>query len=197
MKNITPSNMENSMGAAGDYFDVVIVGCGPGGLASAEILANSDLRVLLLEKNPQIGPKICAGGLTKKCMSLLNLPESFPGKKYQKINYETMYNNSLIDYGENYIQIIDRKELGQWQLAKISDSKIDICTNAQVTKVEKDFIISSFCGLSPVVPTRRPMFFFAQTSAIATVDSGDEKSIIQTGDSEAANRKNYPRVLFR
>ncbi len=46
-------------------FDVIILGAGPAGLACAQALAGSALRVLLLEKNRIIGPKICAGGLTR------------------------------------------------------------------------------------------------------------------------------------
>ncbi len=46
-------------------FDVIIIGAGPAGLACARALAGSSLRVLILEKNETIGPKICAGGLTR------------------------------------------------------------------------------------------------------------------------------------
>ena len=46
-------------------FDVVIIGAGPAGIACAQALAGSSLSVLLLEKNETVGPKICAGGLTR------------------------------------------------------------------------------------------------------------------------------------
>lgn len=46
-------------------FDVIIIGAGPAGIACAQALAGSSLRVLMLEKNESIGPKICAGGLTR------------------------------------------------------------------------------------------------------------------------------------
>ena len=45
-------------------FDVVIIGAGPAGLKCAEQLKNSNLSVLVIEKNKIIGPKVCAGGLT-------------------------------------------------------------------------------------------------------------------------------------
>lgn len=45
-------------------FDVIIVGAGPAGLACAREVAGTQLRVLVVEKNDTIGPKICAGGLT-------------------------------------------------------------------------------------------------------------------------------------
>ena len=45
-------------------FDIIIIGAGPGGLECAIQLNNSNLSVLIIEKNDIIGPKICAGGLT-------------------------------------------------------------------------------------------------------------------------------------
>jgi len=46
-------------------FDVIIIGAGPAGLACARALAGSSLRVLIVEKNETIGPKICAGAITR------------------------------------------------------------------------------------------------------------------------------------
>lgn len=47
-----------------ETYDVIIIGAGPAGLKCAEILGNSKLKVLLIDKKKTIGPKICAGGLT-------------------------------------------------------------------------------------------------------------------------------------
>ncbi|NPV05935.1 MAG: NAD(P)/FAD-dependent oxidoreductase [Syntrophaceae bacterium] len=49
----------------GNRFDVIIIGAGPAGIACAQALAGSRLSVLVLEKNETIGPKACAGGLTR------------------------------------------------------------------------------------------------------------------------------------
>lgn len=46
-------------------YDVIIIGAGPAGIACAQALAGSSLSVLMLEKSETIGPKICAGGLTR------------------------------------------------------------------------------------------------------------------------------------
>jgi geranylgeranyl reductase len=46
-------------------FDVIIIGAGPAGIACAQALAGSSLRVLLIEKNEPPGAKICAGGLSR------------------------------------------------------------------------------------------------------------------------------------
>jgi heterodisulfide reductase subunit A-like polyferredoxin len=44
--------------------DVLIVGAGPAGLSCAKALGDSNLNVLVLEKNKIVGPKVCAGGIT-------------------------------------------------------------------------------------------------------------------------------------
>ena len=49
-----------------DKYDVIIVGAGPAGLSCAEVLAKGGKSVLVLEKNNEVGPKICAGGLTAR-----------------------------------------------------------------------------------------------------------------------------------
>lgn len=56
------------------FFEVIIIGAGPGGLKCAEILGNSSFSVLVLEKNEVIGPKVCAGGLTGKGIKHMDIP---------------------------------------------------------------------------------------------------------------------------
>ena len=58
-------------------FDIIIVGAGPAGLKCAHTLikANNKLKVLVLEKNKDIGPKICAGGLTGKDLQSFSIPD--------------------------------------------------------------------------------------------------------------------------
>jgi geranylgeranyl reductase len=42
----------------------VVVGAGPAGLRAAQVLAERGREVLVLERNVEVGPKTCAGGLT-------------------------------------------------------------------------------------------------------------------------------------
>lgn len=53
------------MGSLGndDRFDVVIVGAGPAGIECAKTLGNSELSVMLIEKDKEVGRKPCAGGV--------------------------------------------------------------------------------------------------------------------------------------
>ena len=123
-------------------FDVIIIGAGPAGLKCAEVLANSKLKVLLLEKNKVIGPKVCAGGLTRKSLEYINLPEALLDYKYKEIKFHTPLNYTLVKSDDFFIYTIDRKNLGQWQLSKIKNFKnIVVKTNIKVTDINNEYII--------------------------------------------------------
>lgn len=125
-----------------ESFDVIIVGAGPAGLKCAETLGNSKYKVLLLEKNPEIGPKVCAGGLTGKDIEYLNLPKKLIDFHYNEIEFHVNNYKFNLKNKNNFAFTIDRKNLGQWQLKKLKNFKnIKIETSAKVSKIEKDFII--------------------------------------------------------
>lgn len=47
--------------------DIAIVG-GPAGLRAAQVLAAAGRDVLVIERQPHVGPKTCAGGLSPKAV---------------------------------------------------------------------------------------------------------------------------------
>jgi geranylgeranyl reductase len=123
------------------YYDVVIVGAGPGGLRCAEFLSKSNKSVLMLEKNEKIGPKVCAGGISRKTRKLLKIPPELIKKTFQNIIFKTNSLESKLKFGEDYMYTVDREELGQWQLKKLDDSGVEIRIGANVTKIEKECLI--------------------------------------------------------
>lgn len=119
-------------------FDVIIIGAGPGGLKCAEILGNSSLSVLLLEKNSEIGPKVCAGGLTGKGIAYLNLPPELVEFRYNRVKLHVNRITSTITSDTDFAFTIDRKEFGQWQLQKLQAfDNVEVRTNARVSEVTK------------------------------------------------------------
>ncbi|MCX6709624.1 MAG: NAD(P)/FAD-dependent oxidoreductase [Candidatus Woesearchaeota archaeon] len=127
-----------------ESFDVIIIGAGPAGLKCAETLGNSRFRVLLLEKNKEIGYKVCAGGLTGKDIECLNLPRNLIDFQYNKIKLHINNASSTVKYKNNFVYTIDRKNLGQWQLKKLKRFRnIEVRTNSRVSKIEKNFIIAN------------------------------------------------------
>ncbi|HAT74269.1 MAG: Monooxygenase, FAD-binding:FAD dependent oxidoreductase [Candidatus Moranbacteria bacterium GW2011_GWF2_36_839] len=126
-----------------ESYDIIIIGAGPAGLNAAKILGDAGRKVLLLEKNSEIGPKICAGGLTRKSIRYLNLPEEIIDYKYNEIIFNSPHFRSSIKFDDIFFYTVDRKNLGQWQLEKINRAFVDVRTNTHVVRIEKDFVITN------------------------------------------------------
>ena len=52
-------------------YDVIIIGCGPSGVAAAKILKQSNVCFCIIDKNKFPREKLCGGGITHKTTSLL------------------------------------------------------------------------------------------------------------------------------
>lgn len=121
------------------FYDIIIIGAGPGGLECAKTLNNSELNILVVEKNPKIGPKICAGGLIVDFnLNLGDIPY-FSSNSYHIIRGNI---DSLIKLkNDKLFKIISRTELGNFQLNRISNSKnISILTNTSVITITNSSI---------------------------------------------------------
>jgi geranylgeranyl reductase family protein len=67
-----PRSPWSTSGRSGDSFDVVVVGGGPGGSATAYHLATGGARVLLVEKATYPRDKVCGDGLTPRAVAALD-----------------------------------------------------------------------------------------------------------------------------
>lgn len=87
-----------------DIFDVIIVGAGPAGSASALYCARHNINVLLLEKEKFPRDKICGDAISGKSMSilheldLLDKAKKLPGAEIVSIVFGSPDNN-LVDIG--------------------------------------------------------------------------------------------------
>lgn len=124
-----------------ESYEVVIVGAGPGGLACARKLSEAGKKVLLLEKNSVIGPKVCGGGVTGKNVDYLNLPEELVDCKLDEISIHTPLQKISVRPKNFFVYTVDRKNLGQWQLGNLKNNSVVIRTNSRVTKIFKDHIV--------------------------------------------------------
>lgn len=98
--------------------DVIIVGAGPGGSATAKHLAGKGYDVALYEKRQEIGaPKRCAEGISLGGLERLNLQ---PPKHCirQGINGAIVIapngKDVEIDYGKEYGYVLERKVFDKW-----------------------------------------------------------------------------------
>ena len=122
-------------------YDVIIVGAGPAGLRCAEILGQSELKVLLLEKDNTFGNKVCAGGITRKDLAILDLPDSLIEHKitHTAIHSRKRSNDTIVP--DPFVFTVNRNELGAWQREQLKTTSVEVLTNSKVTSVEKDHLI--------------------------------------------------------
>ncbi|MFA5746960.1 MAG: NAD(P)/FAD-dependent oxidoreductase [Candidatus Paceibacterota bacterium] len=115
-------------------FDVIIIGAGPAGLECAKQFQGSKLSVLLIEKNKEIGQKVCAGGLT--CLSArFNVPETMI-RIFNEQTISLSGRKSLVKLVFP-IRTVERYDLGQYLLKEIENlENVTVLKEAMVKQVK-------------------------------------------------------------
>jgi geranylgeranyl reductase len=120
--------------------DVLIIGAGPAALRCAEALGDSNLRVLVLEKNSVVGPKVCAGGVTGLAMGE-ELPAGNAVRFYR--HHVVMNGKEMMIHLKHPISMIDRDILGDYQLKRTKRFKnVRIDTNTRVIRLTHDYAVT-------------------------------------------------------
>lgn len=118
--------------------DIVIVGGGPGGLTCARVLAQRGAQVLLLERKPVFGRKVCAGGVTAGGL-LPRLPpdlveRTFPEQElvspWQRVTVRDQQGNAIV-------ATLNREALGSWMAQEAAAAGARLCPGVQVLAVEE------------------------------------------------------------
>ena len=122
-------------------YDVIIVGAGPAGLRCAEILAGSSLSVLLLEKEEQPVYKVCAGGITRKDIAILNLPAHLIERSITSTEITSRLNRSATEAASPFIFTVNRKEFSEYQHSLLNTGKVEVQFHSRVTKVTKEYVV--------------------------------------------------------
>lgn len=116
----------------------VIVGAGPAGLRAAQVLAERGREVLVLEKNEEIGPKTCAGGLSRKAvreLAALHLPDDV-GVRH--LAHASFPREGLVplDPVRAIIRTVARRTLGAFQAAWARAAGAEIRTCTPVSRID-------------------------------------------------------------
>ncbi len=120
-------------------FHTIVIGAGPGGLACARLLALQGLKVLVLEKNSQVGPKVCGGGITWKGL-IQHVPGNLINRSFQHQTIKTNKQKITIKSIEPIISTISREKLGKWMLEQAVNAGVALKTNINVIKVTNQSI---------------------------------------------------------
>ena len=116
-----------------EKFDVVIVGGGPAGLICAERLSKTDLSVILLEKDSIFGDKVCAGGLTRKDLMVIDPPKDILAHIVHDTALHSPSRQSHAHTPVDPIVVtVDRKDLGSWQRSLLDGTSVQVRTNSKV-----------------------------------------------------------------
>jgi len=91
-----------------DYYDVIIVGASISGMEAASELSKTNLSVLVVEREKEIGNKACAHGITGSDLSLL--PKELINSDLQKLTIH--YKDKEVEFPKRgaIISSIDRKK---------------------------------------------------------------------------------------
>ena len=118
----------------------VVIGAGPAGLRAAQVLAESGREVLVLEKNAEIGPKTCAGGLSRKAvreLQALCLPTDVG---LVLLAHASFAREQLVplDARRAVIRTVARRTLGAYQAAWARLAGAEIRTTTPVSRIDLD-----------------------------------------------------------
>lgn len=111
--------------------EVLIVGSGPGGLACATLLARHGVRVVLVERKPVIGPKVCAGGITWHGL-IRRIPQQFIERAFPEQVIVSPWQRVVIRQANPIIATVDRQRLGQWMAGQAVEAGVRIMTGTQL-----------------------------------------------------------------
>ncbi|HEX7048747.1 MAG TPA: NAD(P)/FAD-dependent oxidoreductase [Longimicrobiales bacterium] len=115
----------------------IVVGAGPAGLRAAQVLAEAGREVLVLEKNAEIGPKTCAGGLTTKAVRELEAL-GLPSDAGLPLVAHAAFAGRLVplDPERAVVRTLARRTLGRFQAEWTRAAGAEIRTAAPVSRID-------------------------------------------------------------
>lgn len=122
-------------------YDVIIVGGGPAGLKCAEVLGQTNKRVLLLEKKDHFGEKLCAGGLTANDLEILPLPDDVIEHKIARASICSRHQQVDTPSPNPFLFTVNRKELAVYQASLLKNLNVEVKMNSRVIEIKDNKVL--------------------------------------------------------
>jgi len=122
------------------FYDVIIVGAGPGGLACATTAASYGLTTLVLERKQFLGRKVCAGGITWNGL-LKKIPFDISEKQFAKQQVFTRFQQICVSSPTPIIATVNRETLGQKMALQAVQAGAEIRLGYQVISIDTQNIL--------------------------------------------------------
>jgi len=130
----TASRVLNPMG---EKTDILVVGGGPGGLACATLLAQQGARVVLAERKPVIGSKVCAGGITWNGL-IKHVPTHLVERRFPEQVIVTRRQRAVVIETNPIVATINRERLGRWMADQAEAAGVTLLTGTRVAGLESN-----------------------------------------------------------
>jgi len=116
------------------HTDILVIGAGPGGLACAKLLAEHGREVIVLERQKEIGAKVCAGGITWDGLIRL-VPEELIERSFCEQYVFSNFQKVVVREKNPIIATINRKTLGNWMAQQAVQAGVELVTGGRVSAI--------------------------------------------------------------
>lgn len=115
--------------------DVLVIGGGPGGLACATLLAEQGAKVVVAERKPVPGPKVCAGGLTWHGL-LRHVPAALIERAFPEQDIRTPWQRVVVAEPDPIVATVNRERLGQWMAERALTAGVEVLAGTRIVRLE-------------------------------------------------------------
>jgi len=127
-------------------FDIIIIGCGPAGIAAASALLKNNADFCMIEKEKFPRKKLCAGGLTNKSIKLLKEMDlkidNIIKQKITNVEIDSKSRSRVIPTF-NPVIMVDRSEFDNNNLTQIKVQNKNIYENEIISHIEENIIVTN------------------------------------------------------
>jgi flavin-dependent dehydrogenase len=121
-----------------EYVEHLVIGAGPAGLRAAQVLAEAGREVLVLERQDEIGPKTCAGGLTVKTVRELEALGFPTAAAHASVGHAGFARGRCVALDPNgcLVRTISRRALGRLQAEWTRAAGAEIRTGTPASRLD-------------------------------------------------------------